>query len=303
MGARAHILAAALLIACGPHLAAGQTFSTQDMARQAPTEAGSDELSAAVAASSVVKPELSAEMCADNLLNATAELFGAFAPCIAARFASESCCSAIETTFVTSEKYTGCLCHPVLMNTVISQANAFMPGASALIPDTLNNCTSTYGTPLAFYGQNNGSHTCDPSVIVDVDATLEVSAIDSAASALPLPTAMSRAEDDASDNEAADAQGAATSQGIEGDAASMDTALTLLSVLTVEQCGANLISNKDALFGAVAPCVMASEATEACCASVENIFKVDNEEFGGCLCHSEVVDGIYREAEGFMPGE
>ena len=109
--------------------------------------------------------------------------------------ASEPCCQAVETTF-TSEKFYGCLCHPVLLNTVISQANAFLPGASALIPDTLNNCTSEYGSPLAFYGQNNGSHTCDPSVIVDVDATLEVSAIDSAASALPLPTAMSRAEDD-----------------------------------------------------------------------------------------------------------
>lgn len=304
---RANILPAlaAWAVIAGVHivsLAAGQsTFSITDMARQT-EQTGSvpDEISAAVAASSVaVLPTLSAENCAENLLNSTAELFSAFAPCIASRSASEPCCQAVETTF-TSEKFYGCLCHPVLLNTVISQANAFLPGASALIPDTLNNCTSEYGSPLAFYGQNNGSHTCDPSVIVDVDATLEVSAIDSAASALPLPTAMSRAEDD---DDAADAQGAATSQGIEGDAASMDTALTLLSVLTVEQCGANLISNKDALFGAVAPCVMASEATEACCASVENIFKVDNEEFGGCLCHSEVVDGIYREAEGFMPGE
>ena len=32
------------------------------------------------------------------------------------------------------------------------------------------------------------------------------------------------------------------------------------------------------------------------------MFRPTNEDFGGCLCHKEVVDGIFAEAEGFLPG-
>jgi hypothetical protein len=279
-------------------------------------------LVAALAASSahatvVDIPLQTADECGATLQNSTSELIISFSPCLVSSGASEECCRALEDTFAfTNEKFGGCLCHPILMNTVMQLAEGFMPGASALIPTAMDECVANYSSEFAYYGQTSGAAMCDPSVFVDVDA------VDSSVLQTFMPTSMSAD----SEPKAVDSQDAEKDEGEVGTAADssadvtttevveeenadagsssneVDTALTIFSVLTVEECGLNLVNGKDQLIGALTPCIIAEAPTLTCCRAVENVFKYENEDFGGCLCHSQVMEGIFAEAEGFLPG-
>jgi len=239
-----------------------------------------------------VIPTKSPQECGATLQNSTSDLIVAFSSCLASSSASPTCCESIEKTFThTNEKFGGCLCHPILMNTVMELADGFLPGASSLIPDVMHNCTTDaqYASNFAYFGQTNGVSMCDPSVLVDVDAT------DSSILEAYMPPVNAQSVDSESASPADDASE-------EENKRKMDSALTVFTVLTAEECGANLLTGKDQLIGALTPCILAEAPTQMCCRAVEEVFRPTNEDFGGCLCHKEVVDGIFAEAEGFLPG-
>ena len=192
------------------------------------------------------------------------------------------------------------------MNTVMQLADGFMPGASALIPNSMDECVANYSSEFAYFGQTSGAAMCDPSVFVDVDA------VDSSVLQTFMPNSMSAdsepkavdSQDAEKDGEEEEEVGAdVTTTEVENAASSdVDTALTIFSVLTVEECGLNLVNGKDQLIGALTPCIIAEAPTLSCCRAVEDVFRYENEDFGGCLCHSQVMEGIFAEAEGFLPG-
>jgi len=240
-------------------------------------------------------PAQTPEQCSDSIQNSTTDMLIAFSGCLASNSASTACCSAVESTFAFSnEKFGGCLCHPILMNTVMQLADAFLPGASTLIPEVMDNCTRDYASEFAYFGQTHGTSMCDPSTLVDVDAvdeTILAAYLPAAEGDEPNVNAQSR------DDSQASAEDAGSSS-----SASMNDALTVFSVLTVEQCGVNLLGGQDQLIGALTPCILAESATQTCCSAIENVFRADNQDFGKCLCHKEVMDGIFAQAEGFLPG-
>ena len=183
------------------------------------------------------------------------------------------------------------------MNTVMELADGFMPGASTLIPSVMDECVSAnYSSAFAYFGQTEGDAMCDPSVFVDVNAT-DATFLETF---LPASTPTSTSEEEPQVT-AMSGQGS-QDMPVDGANNNVDTALTIFSVLTVDECGDNLINGKGQLIGALTPCILAEAPTQTCCSAIENIFKLENADFGGCLCHQEVMDGIFAEAEGFLPG-
>mmetsp|Transcript_7363 Transcript_7363/g.18893 ORF Transcript_7363/g.18893 Transcript_7363/m.18893 type:complete len:375 (+) Transcript_7363:182-1306(+) len=273
-------LCACALVACAFLNGANAQVTIMD------TEKTSEEIEYAANAAIVKNiPAISSDQCAENLQNGSTELMMAFAPCLGTTSASEECCNAVEETFAfANEKFGGCLCYPIVMNTVIELADSFMPGASSLISDALDGCTANYTSSFGFYGQDAGTVQCDESVFVDVDSTFDISGIVTASSGY------------------LDESGLPTVPDANTTDHNMDTALTLLGVLTVEECGVNLMSQKDVLISSMAPCIIAEEPNAMCCSAVEETFSYSNPDFGGCLCHEQVMDGIFAEAENFMPG-
>ncbi|QDZ20642.1 hypothetical protein HOP50_04g31640 [Chloropicon primus] len=240
-------------------------------------------------------PALTPEECGATIENSTTDMIIAFSSCLATDSASEACCGAVQDTFAfENEKFGGCLCHPVLMNTVMELAEGFLPGSKELIPRVMNDCVDpdgNYSSSFPFYGQASGSEQCDPSVLVNTDA-VDLSVLGELA-----PTVGAQSKD--TEEEAPAAGG---SDAPDQADRRMDTALTVFSVVAAEDCGANLQSGKGELIGALTPCIIAEAPTQECCNAVEQVFRPDNERFGGCLCHKEVMDGIFDEAEGFLPG-
>ncbi len=147
------------------------------------------------------------------------------------------------------------------------------------------------------YSRQHGTAMCDPSVLVDVDAVDETIL----AAYLPAQEGDSAAEPNVN-AQSKDAEAPAEEAAGSGEEASMNDALTIMSVLTVEECGVNLLGGQDQLIGALTPCILAEAPTQTCCAAIENVFRADNADFGKCLCHREVMDGIFAQAEGFLPG-
>ena len=254
-------------------------------------------------------PALSPEQCGETIQNSTTEMIIAFSSCLATSSASEACCSAIENTFAfKNAKFGGCLCHPVLMNTVMQLAEGFLPGSNELIPTVMRDCVAPDGdfaSAFAFYGQTEGSEQCDPSVVEGVD----VDAVDSDILGELAPTVGAQSREAKVDNETEIAIDTETPDNeteivteTEAPARNMDQALTVFSVLAVEDCGANLLEGQSELIGALTPCIIAEAPTQTCCSAIENVFKPTNENYGGCLCHKEVMDGIFLQAEGFLPG-
>lgn len=252
-------------------------------------------------------PSKTAEGCGATLQNSTSDLIIAFSSCLASESASEACCGAIESTFAfENDKFGGCLCHPVLINTVTELAESFLPGSKELIPAVMNDCVASggnYSARFAFYGQKSGMEQCDPSVTVDTES-VDVGIL---GGLVPTVGAQSKDSEDGIGSAELEAAFGKISQDQNQSAPAvaeshMDTALTVFSVLTVEDCGANLQEGKGQLIGALTPCIIAEAPTKGCCAAVEKVFRPDNPDFGRCLCHKEVMDGIFEEAEGFLPG-
>ena len=183
-------------------------------------------------------------------------------------------------------------------------AEGFLPGSKELIPIVMNDCVApdgNYSSSFAFYGQEAGSEQCDPSVTVDTDA-VDLSVLGDLGDLVPTVGAQSK-DETADEDAAAEAElPRAQTEAEAGSGRSMDQALTVFSVITAEDCGANLLKGKSDLIGALTPCIVAEAPTRVCCSAVEDVFRPDNEDFGGCLCHKEVMDGIFAEAEGFLPG-
>ena len=210
--------------------------------------------------------KLSVEECGLNLDANRASLIGALGPCIASNGASDMCCSALENTFGAGNAETGgCLCYGSLVSAILEEARAFVPQAETMIPAALSACEADYGTVVPW------SLDSGPGV------------------------GLCHGYEDIPSEDQGPVRG---SQAVDVIA---EQSLNIFSILTVEACSTNLQSERAAMAQALQPCILSMGASEKCCDALEEAFGGDNEVFGHCMCHPEVLDGVVEEAAAFLP--
>lgn len=233
-----------------------------------PANRASTAAPAALHAPSSTHPsgKLSVEDCGLNLDANRASLIGALGPCIASNGASDMCCSALEGTFGAANAETGgCLCYGSLVTAILGEARAFVPQAETMIPEALAACEADYGTQVPW------SLDSGPGV------------------------GLCHGYEDVPPEDQGPVRG---SQAVDAIA---EQSMNIFSILTVEACSSNLQSERAAMAQALQPCILSMGASEKCCDALEEAFGGDNEVFGHCMCHPEVLDGVVEEAAAFLP--
>ena len=210
--------------------------------------------------------KLSVEECGANLDANRASLISALGPCIASNGASDMCCSALEATFGAANAETGgCLCYGSLVRAILAEARAFVPQAETMLPEALATCGTEYGVQVPWSLESGpGEGACKGYVDVPQDDQGPVHG----------------------------------SQAVDVIA---EQSVNLFSILTVEACSTNLNSERSIMAQALQPCMLSMGASEKCCDALEEAFGKDNEAFGYCMCHPEVLDGVVAEAAVFLP--
>ena len=210
--------------------------------------------------------KLSVEECGLNLDANRASRISALGPCIASNGASDMCCSALEGTFGAANAETGgCLCYGSLVTAILEEARAFVPQAETMIPEALAACEADYGTQVPW------SLDSGPGV------------------------GLCQGYEDVPPEDQGPVRG---SQAVDAIA---EQSMNIFSILTVEACSSNLQSERAAMAQALQPCILSMGASEKCCDALEEAFGGDNEAFGHCMCHPEVLDGVVEEASAFLP--
>ena len=210
--------------------------------------------------------KLSVEECGANLDANRASLISALGPCIASNGASDMCCSALEATFGAANAETGgCLCYGSLVRAILAEARAFVPQAETMLPEALAMCGTEYGVQVPWSLESGpGEGACKGYVDVPQEDLGRVHG----------------------------------SQAVDVIA---EQSVNLFSILTVEACSTNLNSERAAMAQALQPCMLSMGASEKCCDALEEAFGKENEAFGYCMCHPEVLDGVVAEAAVFLP--